>query len=403
MGATDPTLQQPVVADWRRGCVVAAIMLAAFTFNTTENLPIGLLSLIASDLQVSLPAVGYLVSGYGVTVAVASLPLAYLVRHRPRRHVLCVVLAVLLVGNLVPTLIASYDVLFVSRIGTALAQAVFWAVMGPAAVAMFSTSVRGRVMGALSIGGSLATVLGVPAGTWLGSHVDWQAPFLVVSGLAVVALTAVGALLPTTRPTDGHAGYGIEPHARSLLAVLTVTMLSVTGAFSGFTYVVEFLQSVSHFSASSVALLLGVFGAGGLMGALTIAPLLDRYPTATLVVPVTLQATALACLWGFGQHQTLTFGAMWLLGAAAAPIFMSTQSWALRVAPGRTEVALAANSALFNAGVAFGALLGGFILSSADVRATFLASALLTLAALAVLVGWTRSRARLTRWVVTTA
>lgn len=401
MGEKEVASSRVVVADWRRGTVVAAIMLAAFIFNTTENLPIGLLSLIAADLRVPLPAVGYLVSGYGITVAVASLPLAYLVRHRPRRHVLCVVLAVLLVSNLFSALTASYDVLLVSRIGAALAQAVFWAVMAPAAVAMFSTSVRGRVMGVLSIGGSLASVLGVPAANWLGTHVDWQTPFAVVSGLALVALTAVGTLLPTTRPTDGHAGYGTQPDLGRLLVVLTVTMLSVTGAFSGFTYVVEFLRSVGGFSADGVAVLLAVFGAGGLVGALSIAPLLDRYPTATLLVPVALQATALACLWGLGQHQTLTMGAIGLFGLATAPIFMSTQSWALRVAPGRTEIALAANSALFNVGVALGALLGGLVLATVDIRTTFLAGALLTLAAMAVLGtsvrGWPAHQPRVQR------
>lgn len=76
----------------RRASVVGAIMLSAFSFNTTENLPIGLLKLMASDLRVSLSSVGYLVSGYGLTVAVVSLPLAHLTRNTPRRYLLSIVL-----------------------------------------------------------------------------------------------------------------------------------------------------------------------------------------------------------------------------------------------------------------------------------------------------------------------
>ncbi|MGN5636132.1 MFS transporter, partial [Streptomyces sp. AC154] len=118
-------------------------MLAAFTFNTAENLPIGLLELIAEGLHVSLPSVGYLVTGYGVTVAVASLPLAHFTRTLPRRHVLTGLLAALVVSSLVAAAAGSYGTLLGARLLTALAQALFWAVMGPVAVGLFRPGVRG--------------------------------------------------------------------------------------------------------------------------------------------------------------------------------------------------------------------------------------------------------------------
>lgn len=154
---------------WHRLAVLVALMLSAFTFNTAENLPIGLLELISEGLRVSVPAVGYLVTGYGVTVAVASLPLAHLTRAVPRRHVLTGLLAVLIVSSLAAALSTSYSLLLAARLLTALAQALFWAVMGPVAVGLFLPEARGRVIGALSVAGSLALVLGVPAGTgWAG-------------------------------------------------------------------------------------------------------------------------------------------------------------------------------------------------------------------------------------------
>ncbi|GAA3290048.1 hypothetical protein GCM10020295_03390 [Streptomyces cinereospinus] len=174
-------------ARWHRSAVLVALMLAAFTFNTAENLPIGLLELIAEGLRVSVPAVGLLVTGYGVTVAVASVPLAHVTRTVPRRHVLTGLLAVLVVSSLVASLAPSYGLLLVARLFTALAQALFWAVTGPVAVGLFAPEVRGRVVGALSVAGSLALVLGVPAGTWLGRQSDWPVPVALPAGLGLVS------------------------------------------------------------------------------------------------------------------------------------------------------------------------------------------------------------------------
>jgi predicted MFS family arabinose efflux permease len=373
-------------APWRRGAVVAALMLAAFTFNTAENLPVGLLSLMAVDLRVSLGAVGALVTGYGLTVAVGSLPLAHVTRSVPRRYLMAGLLGLLAVASWVSALGGvSYGVLLAARVVTALAQALFWAVMGPVAVGMFPPGRRGRVMGLLSIGGSLATVGGVPAGTWLGGRTDWQTPFAVLGALALVSLVALGVLLPTSHPREGHAAYGVAPDRRRFRVVLATTALSVTGVFSGFTYVVAFLDEVSGFGEDAVSAVLFAFGGAGLAGVTVAGPLLDRFPRATLTVPVVTQAVALLGLYTAGTGQVVTVLLVMLLGASVGPVFMATQSQVLQVAPGRTETALAANSAAFNTGVAAGALLGGLLLPVAGVRGTFLAGGLLTVGALAVL------------------
>ncbi|WP_324789620.1 MFS transporter [Streptomyces sp. H51] len=374
-------------AAWHRGALVAALMLAAFTFNTVENLPVGLLSLIAADLRVSLAAAGLLVTGYGLTVAVASLPVAHLTRSVPRRYLLAGLLALLAAASWVPALgSVSYGVLLAARTATALAQALFWAVTGPVAVGLFPPERRGRVVGLLSVGGSLATVLGVPAGTWLGGHRGWPAPFAVLGCLALVSLAVVAFLLPTSRPEESHAAYGAAPDLRRFLTVLATTALSVTGAFTGFTYVVAFLRDVSGFGVGAVSGVLFAFGVAGLAGVSLAGPLLDRFPRATLSVPVAAQAAALLGLYAGGSGRAAAVALLMLLGASVGPVFMATQSQVLRVAPGRTETALAANSAAFNVGVAAGALLGGGLLSVAGVRGTFLAGGLLTAAALPLLV-----------------
>ncbi|MGQ4516095.1 MFS transporter [Streptomyces sp. DW26H14] len=389
--AARPATARPAAA--RGSLVVAGLMLAAFTFNTTENLPVGLLGDVSHDLGVPLAAVGYLVTGYGVTVALFSLPLARAVRAVPHRYVLGGVLAVLVTASWLSALAGSYGVLFGARLATALAQALFWAVMGPAAVGLFGPERRGRVIGVLSVGGSLATALGVPAGTWFGRHAGWHGPFAVLTGLGALALVLVAALLPTTRPGTGHAAYGTAPDRRAFAVVLATTALSGMGAYTGFTYVEKFLTDVSGFPGSAVSPLLLVFGVAALAGIAAAGPLLDRLPWAMLAAPVALQTAAMATLWAAGGTRWLVTVALALLGVAVAPVVMASQALVLRVAPGRTETAVAANSAAFNTGVALGALTGGLILPLVSVRGTFLAGAVCTAVALVLLAPRTR-RAR---------
>ncbi|MEU7039573.1 MFS transporter [Streptomyces varsoviensis] len=374
---------------WRRAAVVAALMLAAFTFNTTENLPIGVLELISDDLKVSLSAVGGLVTGYGVTVAVVSLPIAHATRAMPRRHVLTALLGALVVASLVSAAGSSYWLLLAARMVTALAQALFWAVMGPVAVGLFPRRVRGRVIGLLSVAGSLALVLGIPAGTWLGQQRGWQVPLVVLAGLGAVSLVVIAALLPTSRPEEGAAAYGPEPDVRRFGAVLATTALSVTGAFAGYTYIVRFLGDVSGFSTASVSTLLMVAGVAGVLGVTVTGPLLDRFPRATLAVPVATQTLGMVGLYALGGGRAAAVALLALLGASLGPVFMAAQARVLQSAPGRTEIALAANSGAYNAGVALGALLGGALLPVVGVRGTFLVGGVCSAAALTVL-GWER-------------
>ncbi|MFF8594589.1 MFS transporter [Streptomyces sp. NPDC015220] len=362
-------------------------MLAAFTFNTAENLPVGLLQLISDSLRVSLSAVGLLVTGYGVTVAVASVPLVHLVRSVPRRHVLTGLLAALVVSSLVAALSTSYWLLLVARLLTALAQALFWAVMGPVAVCLFTPEVRGRVVAALSVAGSLALVLGVPAGTWLGRGSDWRVPVAMLAAPGLVSLMTIAVLLPTSRPEEGPAAYGTSPDVRRFGTVLVAGTLSATGAFTGYTYIVEFLGDVSGFSPSMVSALFVAFGVACLAGVSITGALLDHFPQSALTTAVATQAVGMLGLYSAGADPVAAVVFLVLMGGALGPVFMTTQNAMLHCAPGRTDVALAANSGSYNAGIAAGAALGGLILPLADVRDVFLAGGLLTVGACAVLLG----------------
>lgn len=384
----------PSAAPWRSTAVLLALMLAAFTFNTAENLPVGLLERVSESLDAPLPTVGLLVTGYGLTVAVASVPLAHLVRKVPRRHVLSGVLAALVVSSAGAALAASYGQLLAARLLTALAQALFWAVMGPVAVGLFAPGVRGRVVAALSLAGSLALVLGVPAGSLLGRTTTWQVPVAALALLGLVSLVTVAALLPTSRPEEEAAAYGTNPDRRAFRTVLAAGFLSSAGAFAGFTYLVTYLGDVSGFSPGATDTLLVLLGAACLAGVGVTGALLDRFPRQALTTAVTVQATGMLGLYATGPHQGAAVAFLILMGAALGPVFMATQNAMLHCAPGRTDLALAANSGAYNAGIAAGAALGSATVTLADLRTTFLTGGLLTTTSCTLLLLTPRVRLR---------
>jgi predicted MFS family arabinose efflux permease len=164
-----------------------ALSLSTFTCVTTEILPIGLLPLIATDLDVSQSAVGLFVSGYGLVVVVASIPLTRLTRRIPRRLLLSVLLSVFVLVTAASVVISSYWVLFGSRVVIALSQALFWSVVTPATASLFEARVRGRAVSFIYGGSALAGVMGVPVGTWLGQEAGWRFAFVAMSGLGLLA------------------------------------------------------------------------------------------------------------------------------------------------------------------------------------------------------------------------
>jgi DHA1 family inner membrane transport protein len=384
LGARNSSGRAGLSSSSRSVVALAALMLAAFSYLTVELLPVGLLPVIAADLGVSLAAVGLLVTGYGLTVAVASLPLTHLVRPIPRRYLLSGVLAVFVVATCV-SVIGNYWLLLAGRIATALSQAVFWSVVAPAAAALFSPQVRGRVTAVLFGGGSLATVLGVPAATWLGQQTGWRTAFLAVAGLGLLALIGVALLLPTTAPEEGHAATGSEPDARRYGLIIGATAVAVTGVLGAYTYIAPFLTEISGFSARSISALLLVYGVAGLGGVAMSGALADRAPRAATLAPVAILAPTLLALYLFGTNQAATVVLIALWGFAMSQIPATFQSRVLQVAPGSTDLASAVFSATFNVGIAAGALIGGVLLSHTGVRSTYLAGGLLTAAALAIL------------------
>ncbi|MDG4832348.1 MFS transporter [Solwaraspora sp. WMMD1047] len=358
-----------------------------FLYTTAEALPIGLLLPMAGDLAIPPAQVGMLVTAYGAVVMVASVPLTALVRRVPRRWLLTALLAGFVVSNAVTVLVSSVPLLLAARMATAATHALFWAVVVPAAAELFRPGLRGRVVAVVFAGGTVALALGVPAGTWLGERAGWRASFLAVAGLGAVVGVVVAALLPSTRPEQGHSARGATPDPGRFWLLVAVAILATAGAIAAYTYVALFVTEVSGFSAASVGAILLARGIASVLGILAVGVLVDRSPWLALVATVAVQSAALLGLAVTGHRPALAVAQIALAGLAFAAFTASLGGLVLQVAPGRSDLAAAAVSAAVNVGITGGAFVGGLALPAHGVRSTVLIGALLSVVALGLALG----------------
>jgi len=363
---------------------LAALGVAAFCFVTTENLPVGLLGVIAGSLHSSASDVGLLVTAYAAVVVLSSAPLTQLTRRLPRRPLVCWLVGAFALSTLASAVAGNYWWLLGTRLVTALAQALFWSIVTVTAVSLFPPQVRSRVVAGVLGGGTLAIVLGVPAGTWLGQQGGWRLPFFVLSGLGAAILVAIACLLPDYHPALTHAGAGSRPSRRRYHLQILTSILVVTGAFTAYTYVSTFLTHVPRLPVHDVASVLLLAGLGSASGVAASGALFDKHPVLVSVAPEVILACALLGLYLFGTVPAAAVVLEALASAGVGTFVIAIQNRVLIVAPGSTDVALAWASASFNVGIAGGSAAGAFVVGTLGVRATALVGGILATAALVV-------------------
>jgi predicted MFS family arabinose efflux permease len=389
------TASRPVTAaefaappvDQRRAIIaLIALSTSAFTFVTAENLPGGLLTLIAPDLDRTTSEVGLLVTAYAAVIVLTSVPLTALTRRFPRRYVLASTTAVCTVGTLWSAIAVGYGDLMAARMVTALGQALFWSVVTPAAASLFAPAVRGRMIARLAVGNSLAPLLGVPLGTWVGQQAGWRTAFLVFSAVSLTACIAMVIAMPNVDAEQSGTALGTHPSLRRFVVLMVVTVLLVTGGFMMITFVTQFLVETAGFPDRYLSALLLSQGAAGLAGTLLIGQILDKRPWQTMLVALGMLTGALVLLWGLGQFPALALAGLVLFGLAFSAIPPALSFLAMQVAPGATESAGAISSSVFNIGIGGGAALGALVVATAGVGTVPLFGAVFVLAALVVAV-----------------
>lgn len=371
-----------------RRAAAALLMLSVgtFTYVTIEVLPIGLLTVMADDLQRSRSQIGLLVSGYAVIVVLTSIPLTRVTGRLPRRTVLGGTLAVGAVANLLAAAAPTYEVLFGARLVTALSQALFWSIAPSIATSLVPEESRGRAVARISIGAALASVLGVPIGTWIGEHSSWRVPFVATAVLGAGLCAAAMILLPRTEGSGSVARRGAAPDVRRYVAVVATAAIGVTGFMTFNTYVTPFLLDISGFGSNALGPILLASGLGGVAGAVLVGRLLDRHPWGVLLQALILLSAVLLGLAAVGRWQVPTVVLIAVGGLAYSSMAIALQSRTLLVAPMNTSLASAGTNSAYNLGIASGAFVGGLLIDNTSVRSVALVGGLLlALAALVVL------------------
>jgi predicted MFS family arabinose efflux permease len=378
------TPTRPPVDQRRATIILVAMALSTFLFVTVESLPSGLLTLMAPDLDRSTSQIGLLVTGYALVVLVTSVPLAHVTRRIPRRWVLAACAGLAAVSTLWAALAPTYEQILLARLVTAGAQALFWIAVIPGTTGLFPPLVRGKVMARLAIGNSLAPVIGVPLGTWLGEHTSWRVTFLAVAGLSLAVTLIVLTLFPTLPPSEGGASRAPFPSARRFGFDLVITVLVVTGTFGIITFVTQYLIEVAGYVQSDIPRLLLIQGGAGVLGAVIVGRFLDRRPVAVLLVGLAVLAVGQAALWALGEQPVAAVAALAVVGMSFSIIPPVISHRVMLVSPGSTNMGMAMSSSIFNLGIAGGSGLGAALVAIVGVRAVPLASAGLVVLALVV-------------------
>ncbi|MET3652866.1 MFS transporter [Dyella japonica] len=338
-----------------------ALSVAAFAIGTTEFVIMGLLPEVASDLHVSIPSAGLLVSGYALGVAAGAPLLAALTARMERRNALLLLLGLFILGNALCAVAPNYGVLMVARVVAAFCHGSFFGIGAVVASHVVPKGQAARAIALMFTGLTLANVLGVPFGTFLGQWAGWRSTFMAVTGLGVVAAIAVWRLVPSLPDLPSphmKRELGVLRQPQVLLALL-MTVLGFGGVFTVFTYIAPILQQVSHVSVGATGWVLILFGVGTTIGNMLGGRLADWRLMPSLVgVLVVLSVIMLAFAWT--MHNTIAaIVTVFVWGIAAFATVPPLQMRVVQQASEGPHLASTLNIAAFNLGNAIGAFIGG--------------------------------------------
>lgn len=372
---------------------VYALTAGAFGIGTTEFVIMGLLLQVAADLRVGIAAAGLLISGYALGVFVGAPLLTALTHRMPRKAVLIALMIVFTLGNLACALAPNYVLLMGARVITSLAHGTFFGVGAVVATNLVAADRKASAISAMFTGLTVATLLGVPAGAWLGRELGWRATFWAVAAIGVVATIVIATLVPSDKNKDAAVPFRDELTivARpQVLLGLAMTVLGFAGVFAVFTYIQPILTRVTGFADAAVSPILLVFGVGMILGNLLGGRLADKRLAPALFATLIALAAVLA-LMTFALHNKVAAVAfVGLLGIAAFATVSPLQLWVLQKAEGGQSLASSLNIGAFNLGNAFGAWLGGAVIERGPgLGAVTWVAALVTVAGLG-LAWWSR-------------
>jgi DHA1 family inner membrane transport protein len=370
--------------------VLAALFAGTFVLGTAELIVVGLLDLIAADLQVSHPAAGALVTANALGLAIGGPILTALTIKLNKRTVLIGTLGLFILTTLAPVLTADYGLFVAARSVAGAAQGLFIAAGFAAGISVVPPERMGRAISVVISGVAVSAALGVPLGTLIGQALGWRGTFTAVVALGAVALAAVVALVPSVPAVGGGAaGQAKYAFAPRVLAVLGLNFLVFAALFAALTYIVPFLQNVTGISGALISVFLLAYGVATAIGSFGGGRFADANAARTLIAGTIGVAASLLTLYFVGAVALLVVAALATLGMFGFGMAPSLQYRVVSLAGPGGQLAQSLPASAINLGIAFGSAAGGVAIGTFTTSAAVITG--LILAAISIVAAWATS------------
>jgi len=346
-----------------------ALALGGFGIGLTEFGTIGLLPQIGTDFDISAATAGYLVSGYALSVALGGILITIAVTKLERKKVLLCLMSLFIAGNLISGLAATFPIMMVGRVVSALCHGAFFGIGAVVATDLVDFTKKARALSIMFTGLTVANVLGVPFGTWVGQQFGWRSTFLAISGIGVAAFVAIMTLVPIDKPHElANGPRSIRQELRSFKQrqvwySLFVTIFGFGGMFGGFTYIAYTLTRVTHFADSSIPYILFLFGIGVFIGNNIGGRSADKHLKATISGYLGALFVILIIFAQVATNKPAAVISILVMGVLGFAPVSAVQMRVMRYASNAPTLASGANIASFNIGNTIGASAGGFLIA----------------------------------------
>ncbi|MEU6293594.1 MFS transporter [Streptomyces erythrochromogenes] len=371
-------------------------MLGIFSIVTTEILPIGLLTTIGSSFAISDGMAGLMITMPGLLAALSAPVVTVATARVDRRLMLCVFMLLLAMANFLAAAATDYWLVLVSRVIVGIVIGGFWSIGAGLAERLVPAASVGRATSLIFSAVPLGSVLGVPAGTFIGDLAGWRTAFLVMGALTVGVLAMLLLVMPSLPPDRTTRPSVLRSMLKSVNTrfALLLTFLAVLAHFGSYTYVTPFLEQVTGAGSQLITVSLLVYGAAGIVGNFLGGALVTRYPRATFGLAGGMIATTTLLLPILGRFQIGAFALLIVWGVAYGAVPVSSQTWFAKATPDAPEAASVLFTASFQMTISLGAVAGGVIVDRTSPSTVMTLGSLVAM--LVVVAAWAHFARRLT-------
>ncbi len=366
---------------------VFAFALSAFIFNTTEFIPVALLSDIAQSFDMDVSQTGLMITVYAWVVSLMSLPFMLLTANLERKGLLIKLFLIFTVSHLLSVFAWNFWILLISRIGIAFTHAIFWAITASLVIRVAPKDKKQQALALLALGSALAMILGLPLGRMIGQAVGWRTTFAIIGCIAFIVMLMIWKLLPNlpSKNAGSLASLPILAKRPALIGAYIATAIIISGHFTGYSYIEPFMVQIAQMSSSTATLLLLFFGLSGVVASFLFGRIHPKHPNIFLLSGLLCIIFAQFLLLPLREHSALMFGTVFFWGSGISAISLALQMRVLQLAPDATDVATAIYSGIYNIGIGGGALIGNQIMINYGLENIGIAGALFAMAGLLVL------------------